>query len=278
MLAALLSLSASLAWGVGDFLGGVKSRVLPALTVMAVSQPFGLVALGIAVAVRGTGPDGWDVCWACLSALLGTIGLAAFYRGMAAGAMSVVAPIAAVAAGVPVVWGVLGGDRLSFLQAIGIAFALGGSVIASLERHGEGTRVAAGVGWAALAVVGFGGYFVPMHAAATHDWLWPAFLFRCTSVTLVWSVVLARRSWPRRLRPHWAALVAIGFLDTGGNALFAAASSTHGLLSVVSVLASLYPVVTVLLARLVLGERVQRTQEAGVIAVLAGVVLITAGG
>ncbi|HKD93588.1 MAG TPA: EamA family transporter, partial [Gaiellaceae bacterium] len=83
---------------------------------------------------------------------------------------------------------------------------------------------------------------------------------------------------PTGLRGNWAALIAIGFLDTGGNALFAAASSRHGLLSVVSVLASLYPVVTVLLARLLLGERVQPTQDAGVILVLAGVVLITAGG
>jgi drug/metabolite transporter (DMT)-like permease len=127
-------------------------------------------------------------------------------------------------------------------------------------------------------MLAFGAYFVPMHAASTQDWLWPSFLFRCTSVTLVFSVVLARRIRPTGLGGHWPGLIAIGFLDTGGNALFAAASSRHGLLSVVSVLASLYPVVTVLLARLMLGERVQRTQDAGVLLVLVGVVLITAGG
>jgi drug/metabolite transporter (DMT)-like permease len=164
------------------------------------------------------------------------------------------------------------------LQAIGFIAAVGGSVAASLERRPERTQLAKGVGWAAVAMLGFGAYFVPMHAASTQDWLWPAFLFRCTSVTLVYSVVLARRLRPTGLRAHWPGLIAIGFLDTGGNALFAAASSRHGLLSVVSVLASLYPVVTVLLARLVLGERVQRTQDAGVLLVLAGVVLITAGG
>jgi drug/metabolite transporter (DMT)-like permease len=97
-------------------------------------------------------------------------------------------------------------------------------------------------------------------------------------VTLVWSVVLLSRARPTGLRGHWLALIAIGLLDTGGNALYAAATSSHGLLSVVSVLASLYPVVTVLLARLMLGERVQRTQDAGIILVLVGVVLITAGG
>lgn len=277
--AALLALCASLSWGVGDFVGGVKARVLPALTVLAVSQPFGLAALGLAVAVRGTGVPGDEVAWAALAALFGTVGLFAFYRGMAAGAITVVTPIAAVAATIPVIWGVaVSGDHIGRLQAFGFVAAVGGSVAASLERRPERTQIAAGVGWAVLAMLAFGAYYVPMHAASSQDWLWPAFLFRCTSVTLVWTVVLARRSWPSGLRTHWTGLVAIGVLDTGGNALFAAASSTHGLLSVVSVLASLYPVVTVLLARLVLGERVQRTQDAGVLLVLVGVVLITAGG
>jgi drug/metabolite transporter (DMT)-like permease len=276
---ALLALCASLTWGVGDFLGGVKARAMSSLMVMAASQPFGLAALGIGVAVRGTGIPGDEVAWSALSAVLGTIGLFAFYRGLATGAMSVVAPIAAVAAGVPVIWGVaVSGDHVHGLQAIGFVAAVGGSVAASLELRPERAQVAAGVGWAALAMLAFGAYYVPMHAASTHDWLWPAFLFRCTSVTIVVSLALARGLRPGGLRAHWPGLVAVGFLDTGGNALFAAASSTHGLLSVVSVLASLYPVVTVLLARLVLGERVQRTQDAGVLVALAGVVLITAGG
>jgi drug/metabolite transporter (DMT)-like permease len=276
---ALLALCASLTWGVGDFLGGVKARAMSSLMVMAASQPFGLAALGIGVAVRGTGIPGDEVAWSALSAVLGTIGLFAFYRGLATGAMSVVAPIAAVAAGVPVIWGVaVSGDHVHGLQAIGFVAAVGGSVAASLELRPERAQVAAGVGWAALAMLAFGAFYVPMHAASTHDWLWPAFLFRCTSVTIVVSLALARGLRPGGLRAHWPGLVAVGFLDTGGNALFAAASSTHGLLSVVSVLASLYPVVTVLLARLVLGERVQRTQDAGVLVALAGVVLITAGG
>jgi drug/metabolite transporter (DMT)-like permease len=277
--AALLALGASLTWGVGDFLGGLKARVLPALIVLAVSQPFGLAALGLAVAVRETGIPGDEVAWSALAAVFGTVGLFAFYRGMAAGAISVVTPIAAVAAGIPVIWGVIvSGDRISGLQAIGFVAAVGGSVAASIEVRPERRQLAAGVGWAALATLAFGAYYVPMHAASTQDWLWPAFLFRCTSVTLVWTVVLIRRMRPSGLRPHWPGLVAIGLLDTAGNALFAAASSHHGLLSVAAVLASLYPVVTVLLARIVLSERVQRTQDAGVVLALTGVVLITAGG
>jgi drug/metabolite transporter (DMT)-like permease len=278
-LAALLALGASLSWGVGDFLGGVKARVLPSLTVLAVSQPFGLAALGIAVMVRGTGIPGDEVAWAALAALFGTVGLFAFYRGMAAGAISVVTPIAALAAGIPVIWGVaISGNHVSGLQAIGFVAAIGGSVAASLELRPERAQLAAGVGWAVLAMLMFGAYYLPMHAASSQDWLWPAFLFRCTSVTLVWSVVLVRRAHPTGLRGHWLALVAIGLLDTAGNALYAAAASSHGLLSVVSVLASLYPVVTVMMARALLGERVQRTQDAGIVLVLVGVVLITAGG
>ena len=278
-MAALLALGASLSWGLADFFGGVKARVMSALMVMAASQPFGLAALGIAVAVRGTPIPGDEVAWSALSAVLGTVGLFAFYRGMAAGAISVVAPIAALSAAIPVIWGVaVNGDHVHGLQAVGFVAAIGGSVAASLEFRPGRTQIAAGVGWAVFAMLAFGAYYVPMHAASTQDWLWPAFLFRCTSVTLVWSVVLIRRVRPTGLRGNWAALIAIGFLDTGGNALFAAASSSHGLLSVVAVLASLYPVVTVVLARFMLGERVQWTQDAGVLLVLLGVVLITTGG
>ena len=99
--------------------------------------------------------------------MLGTIGLAAFYRGMAAGAMSVVAPIASVAAGFPVVWGLVQGDSVSFLQELGFVAALGGSLMASLERGGgSGRSFAAGAGWGVLAMLAFGGYYVPFHGGA----------------------------------------------------------------------------------------------------------------
>ena len=277
MVSAALALAASIGWGVGDFIGGVKSRVLTPLTVMATSQPFGLVVLLVIAAVRARPPDGPEVAWGCLAAVLGTIGLAGFYRGMAAGAMSIVAPIAAAGAAVPVIWGVAHGDRITGLQAFGIIATLGGGVVASLERRGDRTRVAAGVGWGVVAMLGFGSYFIPLHAAARHDWLWPSVVFRASSVALVWTIVLALRRFPRGVRPHLAALAACGVLDTGGNALFAAASR-HGLVSIISVLASLYPVVTVLLARVLLRERVQPSQNAGVVIALVGVVLITAGG
>src|SRR5919197_772263 len=128
---------------------------------------------------------------------------------------------------------------------------------------------------AAVAMLAFGFYYVPMHAASQGDFLWAAFIFRLTSLTVIAAAWLALR--PRRAdRADLPALAAIGALDTGGNVFFAAASES-GLVSVVSILASLYPVVTVLLARAVLHERVHRSQELGICLALGGIALISAG-
>jgi drug/metabolite transporter (DMT)-like permease len=275
VLAPALALGASVSWGVGDFLGGLKSRVLAPLAVMAVAQPVGLTLLAIAVAARAKGPPGPELFWASLAAVLGTTGLFAFYRGMAAGALSIVAPIAGAGAALPVAWGLATGDHPSRLQELGFAAALVGVVVASWERRPEAARLAAGVGWAIVAMLAFGGYYVPMHAASRGDFLWASFLFRLTSTSLVylgWALTRPGFAPRAQLLP----LAAIGVFDTGGNVLFAA-SSARGIVSVVSVLASLYPVVTVLLARIVLRERVQRSQELGVALALSGVVLVSAG-
>jgi drug/metabolite transporter (DMT)-like permease len=276
MFAALLALAASGSWGVGDFLGGLKSRTLHPLAVLAVSQPVGLVAVGILVAARATGPPGFAVAWSCLAAAFGTIGLVAFYRGMASGSITLVAPVVGAAAVIPVVFGLATGDTTSSLQQVGFVAAIAGVVFTSLERGVGGPRWASGTGPAIVGLLGFGAYFVFMHAASTDDFLWPAFLFRIVSTSLVWIAVLALRPNVRAASGHLTVLVAVGLLDTGGNTFFAAAS-TRGPVSVTSVLASLYPVVTVLLARRTLGERVQRTQEVGVALTIAGVVLVAAG-
>ena len=275
MFAAALALAAAVSWGIGDFLGGLKSRTLRPIAVLIVAQPIGLALLGIWVAVRGQGPPGSSVLWACLAAVLGTTGLIAFYKGMAAGALSIVAPIAGAGAAIPVVWGLARGDNPSAYQELGFVVALVGVVLASFERRPEAARLAAGVGWAAIAMVAFGAYYVPMHTASQGDFLWAAFVFRLTSTALVAAAWLALRP-PSARRADLPALAAIGVLDTGGNVLFAAASE-NGLVSVVSILASLYPVVTVLLARAVMHERVHRSQELGIALALGGIVLISAG-
>ena len=275
MLTAALALAAAASWGVGDFLGGLKSRSLSPIAILIVAQPIGLTLLAIWVAARGEGPPGSSVLWACLASVLGTTGLVAFYRGMAAGALSIVAPIAGAGAAIPVIWGLARGDHPSGLQELGFVAAFAGVILASFERRPQATRLAAGAGWAVIAMLAFGAYYIPMHAASHGDFLWAAFVFRLTSTTLIACAWLVLR--PRRARrADLPVLASIGVLDTGGNVFFAAASS-RGLVSVVSVLASLYPVVTVLLARAVLHERVHRSQELGIALALGGIVLISAG-
>ncbi len=275
MFAAALALAAAASWGVGDFFGGLKSRSLNPVAILIVAQPIGLTLLAIWVAVRGQGPPGSSVLWACLAAVLGTTGLIAFYKGMAAGALSIVAPIAGAGAAIPVIWGLAHGDHPSGYQELGFAAALIGVVLASFERRPEAARLAAGVGWAVIAMLAFGAYYIPMHEASHGDFLWAAFVFRLTSTTLIAAAWLVLRP-PSARRADLPVLASIGILDTGGNVFFAAASA-KGLVSVVSILASLYPVVTVLLARAVLHERVHRSQELGIALALAGIVLISAG-
>jgi drug/metabolite transporter (DMT)-like permease len=275
MLAAALALAAAVSWGIGDFLGGLKSRTLRPVAVLIVAQPIGGALLGIWVAVRGHGPPGTAVLWACLASVFGTTGLIAFYRGMAAGALSIVAPIAGAGAAIPVIWGLARGDHPSGYQELGFAAALIGIVLASFERKPDAARIAAGVGWAAIAMLAFGGYYIPMHAASQGDFLWAAFVFRLTSTALIAAAWLVLRPSGAR-RADLPVLASIGVLDTGGNVFFSAASA-NGLVSVVSILASLYPVVTVLLARAVLEERVYRSQELGIALALAGDVLISTG-
>ena len=273
---AAAALLASVAWGVADFLGGLKSRTVHVLVVLLLAQISGVLAIGLVVAIAGNAPPA-SVFWAALAGLFGTVGLASFYRGMAVGAISVVAPIAAVGAIVPVVFGIATGDDVSRLQGIGFALALSGVGLASFERHEAGAiRVAAGVPWAIAAVIGFGGYYVPMHEASEQDFLWAALVFRITVGVLAFAAWVALRPALSAARGHLGAIAMIGILDTAGNTLFAAAASL-GEVSVVSVLATLYPVTTVALAALVLSERIDRLQLVGVASALAGVVLISAG-
>jgi drug/metabolite transporter (DMT)-like permease len=270
-----LALGASLTWGFADFFGPLKGRTLGALRVLVYVQLGGLVVIALIVAIRGKGPADLAALFAIPAAISGTLGLYAYYRGMAVGAMSIVAPIAGISAAVPVIFGIATGDRPSLWQWLGIAGALGGVFLASREP-GPGSRVAAGVGLALLAAIGFGGYFPPMHEAGHADFWWASLFFRMTSTSVILAAVAIRRPSLTVQPIQVPVLALIGIGDMLGNLLFAAAS-TSGLVSITSVLASLYPIVTVVLARLVLKERVARSQEAGIALTLAGVALISAG-
>src|SRR6266508_976743 len=256
-----LALSASLTWGLADFFGPLRGRVLGALRALVYVQVGGLLGIALIVAVRGKGPEGSLALLAIPAAVSGTLGLFAYYRGIAVGAISIVAPV---------IVGIASGDRPSALQLLGIACALIGVFLAAREPGRAGTRFAAGVGLAMLAAVGFGGYFPFMHAAGDADFWWASLIFRMTSTTMILATLAVQRpplAVPGRVLP-WLALIGLG--DMFGNLLYAASASS-GLVSITSVLASLYPIVTVVLARIVLSERVARLQEAGIGLTLAGV-------
>jgi drug/metabolite transporter (DMT)-like permease len=279
VIAVILALGAAVAWGAADFLGGLKSRAVATLVVVAFGQATGLVLVAAVVAVRGDdAPETRFFVYAALAGLAGAVGIGALYRGLAVGAMSIVAPITATGAVIPVAVGVGTGERPTGLQGAGLALALGGVVLAARQQGGEDLRgqVAAGVGLALLAALGIGSFLVALDAASEGGVAWALLVQRtvCLGLVLV-AAVLVRSDFsfsPADVAP----LLAIGALDMAANALFAVAS-TRGLVSLVAVVASLYPVTTVLLARVLLGERIAAAQQLGVAGALAGVVLITGG-
>jgi drug/metabolite transporter (DMT)-like permease len=275
----LLALAASLSWGVADFGAGVASRRLSIPIVIAASQAAGLVFIALVVAAfRPDRPTAAQFAWGGLAGAIGIVGLTAFYRALAVGAMGIVGPLSATAAVVPLAYGLARGERPSTLQLAGVGLAVVGVIAASIERHVDihGSRIGAGVGFALLAALGFGCSLIALSKAAAGGALWAPLSMRAVGVPLILSAVLVLRPPTKGLRASWWLLIGVGICDTAANMLFGLAS-TRGLLSVVSVLASLYPVVLVALARVLLHERIAKHQLAGVAVALGGVALISAG-
>lgn len=274
-MAVLLSLLSAVLWGSADFGGGLLTRRLPAYAVVGVSQAFGLVAATAAALVVGLdGPLDWAP-WAVLSGLAGAAALVCFYAALATGTMGVVSPIAALGAVVPVVVSVASGEQPSALAMAGVVVALLGAVAASGPelRGGTGLRP---VLLAVAAGFGFGLTLLFLAYGAERSSVLTLWGMRLTSVTLFAVAALVARSLGGVRRAHLPGLLAVGIGDVTANLLFALATQ-RGLVSVTSVLSSLYPVVTVLLAWALLHERLQRIQQVGVAAALVGVALISLG-
>jgi uncharacterized membrane protein len=280
--AALLALASSITWGLSDFLGGFQSRRHALLAVMAISQGVALALIVVAIAAgAATEHDAAATAWAAGVGALGLLALTAFYRALSIGTMSVVAPISATGVSIPVLAGLLSGDRPGTLQVVGMALAAGGVILAArAEPAGAEADRSAGrsaIGLALLAAVGFGSFFAGIdRAEETADVAWVLLCTRVADVVLlVLACLIARPHFPRTPRAL-GAIAAVGFFDLFANLLFVLATG-RGLLSVVGVLGSLYPAVTVILARFVLGERLSRAQGAGVVITLAGVVALAGG-
>ena len=273
----VLALSASIVWGFADFLGGLYSRRISALMVLLVGQAVGLAGvLALAVAL-GIGAPEPDRLWGGVLAGVGTaIGLAAFYRALAVGTMSIIAPISAMGAAVPVLVGFVLGEAPSPVQGAGMVVALGGVFLASRSTGETGGGGKRGIGLALLSALAIGLGLVGLDIAAESGVLWSVITTRAVAAVVLALAFAATRAQASVTRRDLGTLALIGCLDAGAVGLLALATTT-GLVGVVSVLGSLYPVTTVMLAQVVLGERLSRAQAVGVATALAGVLLIAAG-
>ncbi|MEU8901619.1 DMT family transporter [Nocardia sp. NPDC048505] len=279
MIAIALALGAALGWGTSDFLGGRASRRAPLLTVLLISQTTALVLVAGFALVRGGGlPGPGALGYAALAGLAETAAVAALYRGLAVGSISIVAAVASTAPAVPLLAGLLAGEVPGAIQSAGLAIALGGLVIASYQsdRGGAGGRVLPSVGFGLLAAVGFGTFFLAMDTASSGSVGWALLTARLTAVAVIGGVVLALRHRVTVAAKDIPSIVVIGVLIVTADALYATAS-TLGMVGIVAVLGALHTLVTMALARIFLRERLARPQQLGVGAAIAGVLAIAAG-
>jgi drug/metabolite transporter (DMT)-like permease len=274
--AVLLALASALIWGASDFAGGVAARRAAAQAVVAASQAAGLVPLLVLLPWLGGATTAGDLALGAAAGGCGGLGLVVFYRAMATGVMSVLAPTTGVcAAAVPVVAGLVLGERIGITATVGIVLALVAVVLVAAEGGPAGLRAARPAGLAAALGAGllFGLFFVFLHRTHPDAGLSPLVAARVTSVVLVTATALAGRAPLRVPRPAVPLVLLAGAGDVTANALYLVATQ-HGQLAITGVLASLYPASTVVLAQLVLRERLVRTQAAGLVTAVAAVVLI----
>ena len=285
----LLGLLAAISYGASDFAGGLASRRAAALTVVVTTQLTGvLVLLAVLPFAWEGGPTAAAFAWGAPSGLAGGIGVVLLYRGLAIGRMSVVAPITALlAASVPVLIGLVQGERPSAGAAVGVAMALVAIVLVSsaadppdhvitdappsgalLRRPGLLEALGSGTG--------FGLFFALLGQVQGGGAVWPLLASKAASVTMLFCLALARRAPLRPPAGTVGLMVFAGVLDMTANGAFLLATRAS-LLSVASVLTSLYPATTIVCARMFLSERLTRVQTAGLALAAAGVVLITLG-
>ncbi len=275
MAAVLLALGAAALWGTGDFFGGLASRRTAVLVVLFWSQLAGLMALAVWIALAGEERPGASLLFAVGAGLAGVIGLGCLYRGMAVGAMGIVAPISATSPAVPLVVDLFRGSSPSALQWAGIGLALTGIVLLSREP-GRIRRPAAGVGLALVAALCFGLFLVGIGEAAKDGAPWAAGGARLGSISALVIALAWTRTAPRvsaRLLPM---VIAVGIFDAAANA-FLALAATRGPIGIVAVLSSFYPIATILLARAVLHERLGTTRTVGGLIAVGGAAMIAAG-
>lgn len=271
-------------YGAADFLGGFASRRASTIVILVVAQAAGLLPLVLLLPFLPGTPSSADLLWSAAAGLAGSAGVGLLYRALAIGTMSIVAPTTAVCAVVlPAAVGAAGGERLALVTWIGIALALVAIVLVSgpgpkgpalrPPGHAVERTLAPGLALALVSGVAIGLFFLALARTSAAAGVWPLVVARSVSVVLFFAVALARSQSMRIPGTVLRVALACGVLDMLANALYIVASR-GGPLSVVVTLASLYPASTVVLARVVIGERLSRRQTAGVACALVAVALI----
>lgn len=277
MIAISLSLVACFCWGMSQFLAGIKTRTLPVLTLMAYTSTTGFMVLAVGLAVTGSAmPRDPNLFYAMLGGAVGIGGVYSLYRGLAVGAISIVVPISSLCALLPVFASLIMGEIPGTTQGIGMVSALCGGVLISIPQPagGQPQSTVKGIIFAIGAALGFGGFFILMDVAGADDPLWAAAVSRLTSFILVMGAVLWKGPKLKIKTTHLPVVLLIGTLDTAAAFSYTVAT-TKGLLSLVSVISSLYPVVPVVLATLFFKEHLRGLQLPGVVLIVIGVALIS---
>ena len=280
MLAIALALGSSACYGVSNFIGPQLAREHALVAVLVLSQIAALIACAVyLVAEGGAALPANEVALAGLAGVGNAIGLIGFYKAAELGPLSIAAPIGALGAIVPVVWGIATGDQLTPLELVGLMLALaGGALVArradDAQERAEYPDPRAGALWAVGSAVAFGVFLTALPEASEDDQAWALFDARIALVVLL-AVWAGRRLATIRLGGDSAPLAIPGLLLVAGT-LFYTSAAEHGQLSVVSVLGSLFPLFTVGLSVALLDDRLSRFQATGVVAAFTGIALIAA--
>ncbi len=270
----LYALASGLTWGTGDFSGGLASRRLPVFIVIILAQCIGVICLlSVIVLIAEPFPQWPDLLLGTGGGIAGVIGLTAFYQGLANSPMGIVAPVAAaISAMLPVLASFVFAGLPAMPQLIGLALAI--AAIWTISQGGETASMQFDqLKLPAIAGLGFAGFFILIDQVSKGVIFWPLLAARCVTCALLLCLILVKRRWQTPSRQHVPVLILAGVGDTAGNAFFALAANA-GRLDIAAVLASLYPATTVLLAWLILKERLNRKQWRGVIAALIAVILM----